>query len=325
MVAGDVTIRRSVPADRPAVLELCRRSLGWSPDGHDEAFFAWKHEQNPFGVSPAWVAESDSGQIVGLRVFLRWRFLDGSTPIVAVRAVDTATDPEWQGRGIFTRLTRGALPDLRDDGIDAVFNTPNDKSRPGYLKMGWSVVGRVPVSVRVSSPGSLQRVAAARAAAEMWSEPTNAGVPARDALADTDALDRLLAGWHPAGIRTDASAAFLQWRYDFAPLNYRVALVGDDLAGGLVVFRVRRRGGATEGAICAVVAPPDAPVRDVFSRIARESGADYLLAGATSVSPTSGFMPAPRLGPIFTWRPTCRAGVPSMRSLRLDLGDIELF
>ena len=33
-----------------------------------------------------------------------------------------------------------------------MFNTPNDKSRPGYLKMGWHQVGRPPSSVRVRSP-----------------------------------------------------------------------------------------------------------------------------------------------------------------------------
>jgi GNAT superfamily N-acetyltransferase len=76
---------------------------------------------------------------------------DGTT-INAVRAVDTATHPDWQGRGIFSRLTLGALDDLRDDGVDCVFNTPNDKSRPGYLKMGWQQVGKVPVSVRLTGP-----------------------------------------------------------------------------------------------------------------------------------------------------------------------------
>ncbi len=47
------------------------------------------------------------------------------------------------------------------DGVDVVFNTPNDQSRPGYLKMGWSEVGRVPVAVRLRSALSARRVAGA--------------------------------------------------------------------------------------------------------------------------------------------------------------------
>lgn len=106
----DLEIRRATDDDRPAVIDLCRASLGWKAGDPNEAFFAWKHDQNAFGTSPAWVAVTPDGTLAGLRVFLRWRFRrpDGST-FDAVRAVDTATHPDWQGRGIFTRLTLGAL------------------------------------------------------------------------------------------------------------------------------------------------------------------------------------------------------------------------
>ena len=77
----------------------------------------------------------------------------------AVRAVDTATDPDYQGRGLFTRLTLQAIDELRAEGVDFVFNTPNDQSRPGYLKMGWQVVGTLPTHVR---PTRWRNVAAHR-------------------------------------------------------------------------------------------------------------------------------------------------------------------
>ena len=52
---------------------------------------------------------------------------------------------------MFSRLTRAAL-DALDGQVDLVFNTPNGKSGPGYLKLGWREVGRVPVAVRVRRP-----------------------------------------------------------------------------------------------------------------------------------------------------------------------------
>jgi GNAT superfamily N-acetyltransferase len=190
----DLRLRKAEPDDRPAIIELCRRSLGWKADDPNEAFFAWKHDENPFGQSPAWVAEDDTGTLVGLRTFLRWRFRrpDGTT-LSAVRAVDTATHPDWQGRGIFSRLTLSALDDLRDEGVDCVFNTPNDKSRPGYLKMGWQQVGKVPVSVRLTGPRSIAKLAGARTAAEKWSEECSVGRPAAEVFADHDAVEALLA------------------------------------------------------------------------------------------------------------------------------------
>ncbi|HYL52015.1 MAG TPA: GNAT family N-acetyltransferase, partial [Acidimicrobiia bacterium] len=131
-----VSVRRAVPEDRPAVLELLARSLGWSRSPEFTEFFEWKHERNVFGTSPGWVAVVE-GRIVGFRTFLRWEFEHPDGRIRrAVRAVDTATAPDQQGRGIFRRLTLAAIDDLRSVGVDFVFNTPNDKSRPGYLKMG---------------------------------------------------------------------------------------------------------------------------------------------------------------------------------------------
>lgn len=324
---GGLTLRRATDDDRPAVIELCRASLGWVEGDPNEAFFSWKHDDNPFGTSPAWVAQAEDGTIAGLRVFLRWRFRDPSgRTLSAVRAVDTATHPDWQGKGIFTKLTLGAIPDLRDDGVDLVFNTPNDKSRPGYLKMGWSEVGRVPVGVRFASLRSVRSLRGARTAADMWSEPVEVGRPAVEVLADSAALDRLLdAVGDPEQISTDRTAAYLQWRYRFEPLRYRAVLVGSTLEDGVVVVRVRRRGTALEAAVCEVLVPRGSPVRAVMRRIARESGADYLLRCAPLSAIRDGFVPAPQLGPILTWRPIRRTGVPRIGELDLTLGDIELF
>ncbi len=89
----------------------------------------------------------------------------------AVRAVDTATDPDYQGQGLFTALTMHGLDEVRADGVDFVFNTPNDQSRPGYLKMGWQTVGELPVAVRIpladggAHDGAIERGLVALAAA----------------------------------------------------------------------------------------------------------------------------------------------------------------
>ena len=323
----DYVCRRAVAGDRPAILGLCRSSLGWSPDGPDEAFFAWKHEENAFGESPSWVAEASDGTLIGLRVFLRWRFRDErGNSLSAVRAVDTATHPDWRGQGVFSALTLGALPDLAHEGVDFVFNTPNDKSMPGYLKMGWSKVGRVPVVARLGAVGALSRLRHARTAAEIWSEPVDAGEPAAETFRDHGSVEALLARVRrPGRLTTDRSAAFLSWRYRFAPLHYRAFPLGDSLSDGVIVFRARRRGRSLEATVCDVVTPPGARLRSAFRQIARQIGADYLLASASSAGPATGFVPAVGLGPVLTWRPINRAGIPAMSDAALVLGDIELF
>ena len=192
--------------------------------------------------------------------------------------------------------------------MSAVFNTPNDQSRPGYLRMGWSVVGRPTLMVQPSGPASLVRMARARVAAEKWSLPVTAGEPA-GAVVDGRTATR--DGW-----ATPRSAAYLQWRYGFEPLHYRAV----EVRGGACVFRVRRRGGLREVAICQWLS--DRPDPGAVRRLVRATG-DYAVAIGPGVR--HGFVPLPRQGPIVTWRPLARPGVPSLEELAFSLGDLELF
>jgi GNAT superfamily N-acetyltransferase len=315
MDADALTIRPANPDDRAGVIGVAVRALGWGGDERDRAFFAWKHDDNPFGPSPAWVAV-EGGQIVGFRTFLRWELARGAGRLQMVRAVDTATDPDHQGKGIFRRLTQSAVAELTSAGYDAVFNTPNDQSRPGYLKMGWTVLGRPALGVRSSGPLAALGMVRSRTGAEKWSEPTAVGQSAGEALRDSG-LESLLATLPaPAGWGTPRSAAFLRWRYRFEPLHYRAL----EVRNGLAVFRVRRRGPSREVALCEWLAP--GPDRPALRRLVRAAG-DYVIACGLGVA--DGLLPLPRLGPIVTWRPLARSGVPPLDDLSFRLGDLELF
>jgi GNAT superfamily N-acetyltransferase len=327
MAEAEYLCRRAVPGDRPAIVALCRTSLGWSAEDPDESFFGWKHDDNAFGQSPAWVAAAPDGSLVGLRVFLRWRFCDEHGRVAsAVRAVDTVTHPDWRGKGVFSRLTLTALSGLKAEGVDFVFNTPNESSKPGYLKMGWSEVGKVPIAARPCSLRSVARLRRARTAADRWSEPVSLGESAAEAFGDHAAVEALLArARRPGRVATDRTPAFLSWRYGFKPLHYRVLHLGDSVLDGVIVFRARRRGPALEGTVCDVIAPAGARLGRAFRHIAGQAGADYLLATGSTAGPSRGFVPAVGLGPVLTWKPINDSGIPTMADLGLALGDIELF
>ena len=301
-------IRRAVGGDEEAILSLASRTLGWLPDEHHAAFFRWKHFENPFGASPMWVA-IEGDRLAGFRTFLRWRWAspDGSS-IESVRAVDTATHPDFQGRGVFTRLTLAALDELASEGVGFVFNTPNDQSRPGYLKMGWQVVGRVPIRLRPRSVLALARLARSRVPADMWSQPLAIGAPGSTINLGRERDDRVL--------RTEKSAEFLRWRYGFPALDYRVVEVGSTR----LVVRRRRRGAASELVICDVIdgAPTDSELRELL----RSAEVDYAVATSSAALPR--MVPLPRQGPVLTWRGLAAREMPALDQWRLDLGDIEL-
>lgn len=320
--ATGLGVRAATDADLAQVLELLEASLGWVPDDQSAAFFAWKHHESPFGRSPAWVAV-DGDRIVGLRVWLRWEFEDGSRTYRAIRAVDTATHPEYQGRGIFRLLTTQSLDLMREEGVDFVFNTPNEQSRPGYLKMGWEQVGKLPTEARFRSPLAAARAVRARVPADKWSQPSDAGVPAAEALADDARVSSLLRARDDGDgrLRTALATDVLRWRYGFGPLHYR-ALTGDD---GLAVFRVRRRGDSLEGVVCVVLARDRAGEARLLRRVARESGADHLVRIARETDWRAGFVPLPGQGPILTWRSVTQDQMPTLEQWDLGMGDVELF
>ncbi len=145
---GDVRARAYEDDDLAGVLDLLRAALGETPIlKRTPELFSWKHLDNPFGRSIIMVAEADD-RIVGLRAFMRWELDHPSGRLRCVRAVDTATHPDYQRRGIFRLLTEHAVDLARADGVDLIFNTPNPQSGAGYLSMGWQEVGHIGVLAR---------------------------------------------------------------------------------------------------------------------------------------------------------------------------------
>lgn len=336
----DYAVRPYTVSDEPAVLQLLEASLQGGPTGQrTAAFFRWKHEENPFGPSFRLVAEQD-GKVIGFRSFLRWQFLSGGEPVLAVRAVDTATHPDHQGRGIFTRLTLAAVDALRGD-VDLIFNTPNAQSRPGYLKMGWSVVGSVPLALRPVRPVRLVR--GCREAFAGRGAPSGAAPPcplpaASDALAASGAVTALLAEARGQSQRltTARSLEYLQWRYaGTTELDYRAVTVHDGGAlMGLAIGRPRRRGPLNEFLLAEVIARGgDRRVLRELLRAAAHAGGDHVvthLPPATvlaGVGRAAGYLPAPGVGIGLVANPLTPAAAGALRlpSWRLSLGDLELF
>jgi GNAT superfamily N-acetyltransferase len=331
-----IGIRQFEAADEGPVLELLEAALGGGPAGRRPPdFFRWKHWQSPFGPSSMLVAEAN-GCVVGLRAFMRWRFEAGGRSVRAARAVDTATHPDYQGRGVFSRLTRAALEQLQGE-VDLVFNTPNGSSLPGYRKLGWREVGRLPVGVRVRRPLRLARGLRAPAGPRS-PKPHVMAQPAARVLERSELVAPLLAEIQPKDdvrLRTPKDLAYLRWRYGDAPL-LSYAAVAEEQGGrcqGLAVFRVRPRAGAWESTIAELLVPPGdrRTAWRLLRRVAAAAPVDHLTLRATDqtalTAATSGFLPAPG-GIRFVVKAladSVRPDPADPRAWALPLGDLEVF
>ncbi|SDZ12333.1 GNAT family N-acetyltransferase [Tessaracoccus flavus] len=322
--AADLEVRRATPDDDGEVIPLLQAALKKDEDPHYRAFLEWKHRQNPFGVSPAWVALHE-GRIVGYRTLLRWRFInDEGKKVTAVRAVDTATHPDFQGLGIFRLLTVRGVAELTMEGDGIVFNTPNDQSRPGYLKMGWSEVKRLPIGVLPSGTKAMVRMVSSRVPAALWSEDTTVGIAGSE-LADPNLANALLAHAPKRGFRTDRTPEYLAWRTALGPLKYRI-LLADERAPekGGVIFRLKRRGSTVEAAIVEQLVPNARVGAKLVWDVVNRTKADYAIGLRTG--PSAGLIPVPvpGMGPLLTTRPLA-ASPPPPSLWTLTLADVELF
>jgi GNAT superfamily N-acetyltransferase len=334
----DFAVRPYRDDDEAEVLDLLRLSLGGGPAGErPAAFFRWKHLENPFGRSYMTVAEGD-GRIVGFRSLLRWRFEVGGRTVEAVRPVDTATHPDHRGRGVFSTLTLAALDALRGE-VDLVFNTPNPDSLRGYLKMGWRIVGDVPISIRIRKPTRFAAWRLGRAPATPPERPRVTAPAAADVVSNERGLAALLERAEvPAwGMSTPRSLDFLRWRYADAPLlGYHA--VAEERGGrltGMALFRLRPEGPLWGVAVADVIVErgDEATARRLLRSVRRSADVAYVAttfpagtaAAGASRSPLS--LPSPK-------RPTLVAN-PLRNDLRpdpllrsswaLSAGDVEVF
>lgn len=305
-----VEVRQIQDDDLPEVLDVLRSALG-EPEGLERtrSLWDWKHVRNPFGRSIVLVADID-GRIAGVRAFMRWDLIgsEGDT-IRCVRAVDTATHPDFHRRGVFQTLTTAAVEEARDRGIHLIFNTPNPQSGAGYVKMGWSKVGGIAVMV-APTIRLLSRRLEAPAVIDAPIGPPHPPPP-----------DRAPMGW-----RTPRTAEYLEWRYGSHPTaRYRSV----EVAGSAAVLRENVRNGRSELVVSDLLGPTSVAA---LAEARRRAKAAYLVGSFRSGTPERraalrcGMVPIPRVRALTLFARTLAdiGSVTDLNAWDLTLGDLEL-
>jgi len=286
-------------ADLPEMIALLKQSLGEGLIPKSEAYFNWKHQENPFGVSKILLAKAD-GKIVGLRAFMRWRWECDQEIVQAVRAVDTATDPAHQGKGIFKKLTMQAVDECTAEGTALVFNSPNPISLQGYLKMGWYITGRMPLYI---GPGSITP--------RLFSE---AKLNKAYELFDVqNALKPLSKDWKATGVTTSfhtpLTFQYLKWRYQDCPILKYGAIIEPGAFG--LIFRLKKVNKFMELRICEAWTEKkgaDGSARKALRKLVRTLKPALITCGPAPLFETDkkrplGLFGPYKKGPITTLRP----------------------
>jgi len=313
-------IRPSQPSDIPQIIQLLKDSLGESLMPKSEAYWGWKHVNNPFGASPVWVAEED-GQLIGVRAFMQWQWQKDDQIIKAIRAVDTATHPQHQGKGIFKKLTLGLLEECESEGIDVVFNTPNSQSKPGYLKMGWEEGGKLPIQISIKKP---IRIALAKMKGEQSAEFLK--LPDFGNYQISEAIKNFDFPFEKASyFNTNYSSAYLQWRYIDIPI---IPYYAHFCQKACVIFRLKSGGLGVELRVCDVFGTKN-DIENLLSEIYYHNNFDYMsLSGFENVKLPGILRQNRALGPDVTIRALAEKDLDGFRKFaqwQPTLGDLEVF
>ena len=309
------------PEDLSAIITLLRLSLGEGSTEKSEDFWRWKHVDNPFGPSPVLVAD-DNGRIAGVRAFMRWTWQSRERSYRALRAVDTATHPDYRGQGIFKKLTLQLISECLEEGDDFIFNTPNEQSRPGYLKMGWEQLGKLPVRMAPLRPLRIGRQLLQKSdvsplklsptSFEVLSESTRLSWLTDGSLLPTE-------GWH-----TPPTPAFLRWRYADCPARtYHLRADPDHY---LIFYYGREQAIGTELRIVHYLVRPGSEklARKALGQLRREYVPTVMTVAPVSQLPWY-FLPALPLGLILTFRALNLTRPPALKHWQYAMGDLELF
>jgi GNAT superfamily N-acetyltransferase len=329
--------------DAPRVIALLKAAFGDWPGrrvaayARPEEFFSWKHERNPHGPSYIVLAEA-ADRLAAMRAYMQWPLhVNGGESLAAVQGVDIATDPAFRGRGLSSRMLKGAIEHLRETKSFAL-GLPNEMSTAMGKRAGWQAVGRLPVWVRVRRPlRVLNRARALKSQGRSLAVPSVEAPPAAASLADGDGLLDLLTAARTNGPRfaTDADVAYLRWRYEPLLGDYRAVVEheGGRLTG-LAIFTLRQRGDLWEGSVCELfVRPGDTRAgRRLLRQVTAAAPFDYLAAvppAGSALARTlsrTGFVPSPiggrRIG-ITPYRDGLAPDPLRRDSWSLSFGDLE--
>jgi GNAT superfamily N-acetyltransferase len=324
--------RTAEDRDIPAIVALLKQSLGESLMPKSERYWRWKHVENPFGASPVLLCW-ENGELIGVRAFMRWEWTDRTHRYRAVRAVDTATHPAHQGKGIFKKLTLALVDACTQEGDHFVFNTPNEQSKPGYLKMGWTTAGRLPVKISVERPFHMLKNLLVPANGTSEEENTSLAhyldhpsldVLLREHLAQIDKLSTLM------------SSTYLRWRYQAVPVARYVAAGAEENGAltGLIIGRIKPSRLGRELRVTDCFLKKESDGKTLLGRLKESQkkwNVDYITVSGTPSAAAEKLFPfriKTTKGPIVTTRTLTLKDLGALTNFNQwspALGDLELF
>ncbi|HNU88804.1 MAG TPA: GNAT family N-acetyltransferase [Ferruginibacter sp.] len=258
----------------------------------------WQHDHYLKRSFISWIID-DNNCIAGLYSSFFVDFLAEGNRKAAAQSIDTLTDINYRGKGLFTKLASDVNKRLADAGTPFIYGFPNSSSAPGFFKkLGWQKIGdgSVPFLVRpIRFTFFLKKLMKAK---ESPAKPLQTATITHDkirAMKDfndgrVNALAETFLSGKKYAVCRDSN--YLNWRFVEKP-DEQYSLYGYYESGvlkGFVVFTVKQKHGGNIGYIMDLIYDPqEGKTGKALLKFAvkamKQSGADLVLAWNFKESP----------------------------------------
>lgn len=269
-VKREWSIRAYREGDEKQMLELRKIAIS---ETRDSQWWQWMYRDGPAG--PAYVMLAEAKQkIVGQHAVMpvRLKIMDQVTK--GGHGFDLMVHPEYRHQGIFRTLGTELAKSSGVRGRSLSFGSPNDQSRPGFIKWLQDIdICEVPSLVKIIDWGNVfkSRYGIPAFAGNLLgfvrehmtrriSPSRNAGVEIEQVSSFDERIDKFwLKASQIKGIMVVKDMKYLNWRYVAKPGNeYRIFVAKRQLEiAGYIVLKMEK-GGQNRGFIVDLLALPGA-------------------------------------------------------------------
>lgn len=261
-------IVRYRPDLRPGIIALQKHLVSADP-GLNDAYFRWKHEENPYTPEPIVYVALSNGEVAGMRGFMgaRWRLGDDGATASWLCACDLVIDPAHRGAKLFRQIMAYALADLAEREAGPTLNWSASPITYGASRRsGWQLIVPYAPWRRQTRRARIVRALASRARrwpltwryADVPASLLRSGFGALDAAwasAPRDAPLRIareprpdemasLVRALPSRVSHERDATYYRWRFRNPLCSYRFLYWNEPALEAFVVLQVARSGAA---------------------------------------------------------------------------------
>ena len=294
---------------RPGVIALLEH-LGSSDAALNDAWFRWKHEENPYTPEPVAYVVLCDGEPVAMRAFhgARWRLNEEGATQSWPCACDLVVAPSHRGAKLSWRIMDFALADLRARGTSAVLSwSANPITYTMSRRMGWQLAApylpwkrqtararrwralgdrmrRWPLAWRAASvPGSIALRRQFRAMDAAWQRASTPFVTlGREPR--PDAMGALACRTSAALMGHERDAAYYRWRFGNPMSDYRFLYFDESDLEAFIVLHRARGGRAADFSIVDWEASRPELLETMLSALVEAGGYDTLSIWSSTLS-----------------------------------------